>query len=546
MELVQFTDQTIWIGLADSIPPTASTFSPADEATSVAIASNIVVTFSEAIAKGTGNIVLKTAAGATVATYDAATSSNLSIAGSTLTINPTADLSPDTAYKVEFAAGSVKDLAGNAFAGTASYNFTTIATADTTAPTVTTFSPADEATGVAVGSNIVVTFSEAIAKGTGNIVLKTTTGSVVATYDAASSSNLAISGSTLTINPTADLSADTAYSVEFAAGSVKDQAGNAYAGSTSYNFTTASSNTPPIPTPSKDAQFVVLQPSSPSIVGAGVGDDTYLISGSMISPGKAITISDASGANSIQFASGLSIASSQVTSSALKLTLTNGATVTVLGANAFTYDVAANSTAGLNNTDTSFTNFVSSTLGTSIPSSGVGSGGSVAIGAVPAASLLASTTVGNDFVILQYASPSIVGAGMGNDTYLISGAMLPAGTALTISDASGSNSIQLAPGLSITGSQVAASALKLTLSTGATVTVLGANAFTYDIGGNTTAGIDQTDVSFATLVQATLGTSIPASGISTGGAVVIGGAAGTDTAAAIALIGVTASELQLV
>jgi hypothetical protein len=93
----------------------------------VGVGSNIVVTFSEAIAKGTGNIVLKTVAGVTVATYDAATSSNLSISGRTLTLNPTADLSINTAYKVEFAANSFKDLAGNGFAGTTSYNFTTTA-----------------------------------------------------------------------------------------------------------------------------------------------------------------------------------------------------------------------------------------------------------------------------------------------------------------------------------------------------------------------------------------------------------------------------------
>ena len=53
---------------ADSIAPTATNFSPADETTGVAVGSNIVVTFSEAIDRGTGNIVLKTAAGATVAT----------------------------------------------------------------------------------------------------------------------------------------------------------------------------------------------------------------------------------------------------------------------------------------------------------------------------------------------------------------------------------------------------------------------------------------------------------------------------------------------
>lgn len=277
---------------------------------------------------------------------------------------------------------------------------------------------------------------------------------------------------------------------------------------------------------SKDAQFLVLQPSSPSIVGAGVGDDTYLISGSMIPAGKNLTISDAIGTNSIQLAPGLGITSSQVASNALKMTLNNGSTVTVLGANAFTYDVGGNTTAGANAADVSYASFVSGTLGTTVPASGIANGGSLVINSAATASLLASTAPGNDFVTLQYASPSIVGAGVGNDTYLISSAMLPAGANLTISDAIGSNSIQLAPGLSIASSQVASTALKLTLNSGATVTVLGANNFTYDIGGNTTAGIDQADVSYATLVQNTLGATVPTSGISTGGAVVIGGTGG--------------------
>ncbi len=225
-------------GLTDTMPPIVASLSPVNGATGVVIAENIIVTFSEAISRGTGSVVLKTAAGITVATYNAATSSNLSISGSTLTINPTADLAYSTGYKVEFAAGSIKDIAGNSYAGTSSYNFTTAAAPDTTAPSVTTFSPADEATGIAIGSNIVVTFNEAISRGTGSIVLKTAAGITVATYDAATSGNLTISGSTLTINPSSDLANSKGYKVEFATGTIKDVAGNNYAGTTSYNFTT--------------------------------------------------------------------------------------------------------------------------------------------------------------------------------------------------------------------------------------------------------------------------------------------------------------------
>jgi hypothetical protein len=108
----------------DPNPPTAS-FSLADEATGVAIDANIIMYFNESIERGAESISLKTGPGSVIATYDAANSNNLSISGSALTSNPKADLSYFIGYKVEFAAGSIKDLAGNNFAGTSDYNFNT-------------------------------------------------------------------------------------------------------------------------------------------------------------------------------------------------------------------------------------------------------------------------------------------------------------------------------------------------------------------------------------------------------------------------------------
>ncbi len=133
-ERLSFADRVVALAGLDTTAPTVTKFSPSDEATGIAIGSNIVLSFSEAIAKGAGNIVLKTAAGVVVTTYAAASSANLSISGNTLTIDPSADLSHSTAYSVEFAAGSIKDLAGNNYAGTTTYNFTTAAVPDTIAP----------------------------------------------------------------------------------------------------------------------------------------------------------------------------------------------------------------------------------------------------------------------------------------------------------------------------------------------------------------------------------------------------------------------------
>lgn len=131
VELFRFTDVLVSaadILALDAQAPFVTSLLPADEASGVEVGADIVLSFSEAIQRGSGAIVLKTAAGAIVAIYDAATSANLSIMGNTLTLNPSADLDYSTDYKVEFAVGSVRDLAGNPYGGTTSYNFSTVAT----------------------------------------------------------------------------------------------------------------------------------------------------------------------------------------------------------------------------------------------------------------------------------------------------------------------------------------------------------------------------------------------------------------------------------
>ncbi|MGB8689113.1 MAG: Ig-like domain-containing protein, partial [Microcoleus sp.] len=169
---------------------------------------------------------------------------NVTVSGSTVTVNPTADLAQGTGYYVEIAAGAIKDLAGNNYAGTTgatTWNFTT---ADTTAPTVTTFTPVNNATTVAVTANAVVAFSEAVQKGTGNIVIKKVSDNSVVETINVTSTNVTISGSTVTIDPTNNLADNTQYYVEIATSAIKDLAGNNYSGitnTTDWNFTNTDS-----------------------------------------------------------------------------------------------------------------------------------------------------------------------------------------------------------------------------------------------------------------------------------------------------------------
>lgn len=148
---------------------------------------------------------------------------------------------------------------------------------DMTAPAVSTFNPTDESFGVSLGANLVVTFSEAVQRGSGNITLTNAAGALIATYDAAVSSNLSITGSTLTINPTSDLSYSTGYKLEFASGSIKDLAGNNYAGSTDYNFTTLA-NTPDQTFTGSSGNESFISSSGNDTINGGSGIDTAVYS----------------------------------------------------------------------------------------------------------------------------------------------------------------------------------------------------------------------------------------------------------------------------
>lgn len=129
VEYLRFADMVYRVSgvPVDVTAPTVGLFTPADGASAVLAGSNIVVTFSETIARGSGIIQIRagSAGGALIESFDAATSSRLSLSGTALTIDPTNDLANSTVYFVTFAEGSVIDLAGNPYAGTNIYDFTT-------------------------------------------------------------------------------------------------------------------------------------------------------------------------------------------------------------------------------------------------------------------------------------------------------------------------------------------------------------------------------------------------------------------------------------
>ena len=120
----------------------------------------------------------------------------------------------------------VSDAAGNSATTTPPI----LVTVDTTAPTLVSSSPADNAMDVAVSSDIVLTFSEAVALNNASIQIGHSAGITTST-----------SGNTITLHPTDGLLGASSYTVRISAGSLLDAAGNAYAGlldDTTLNFST--------------------------------------------------------------------------------------------------------------------------------------------------------------------------------------------------------------------------------------------------------------------------------------------------------------------
>ena len=112
---------------------------------------------------------------------------------------------------------------------------------DVTPPTVTTLTPADNATNVSTTTNLQILFNEPVAKGTGNILIKKVSdNSTVQTIDVNTASVTISPSTTATISINSLLNASDYY-IEIAAGAFTDIALNNFAGisgATTWNFTT--------------------------------------------------------------------------------------------------------------------------------------------------------------------------------------------------------------------------------------------------------------------------------------------------------------------
>jgi len=226
---------------ADVTPPAVLAITPAANATSVAVNSKATVTFSEVMDASTiSNSTF------TLKQGSASVSGSVAYSGTTATFTPSSALVGNTFYTCTLTTGA-KDVSGNALSANYSWSFTTAVPSDVTPPNVTSVTPANSTTSVALNSIITAVFSEAM-----NPAMMNTSTFTVKQGTTIVAGAVTYAGTTATFTPSSALAGNTLYNCTISTG-VKDIAGNAMASAYSWSFTTVA----PVPSGKSFAADIV-------------------------------------------------------------------------------------------------------------------------------------------------------------------------------------------------------------------------------------------------------------------------------------------------
>lgn len=249
--------------------PTVTSTDPLNAETGVPINKKIAAVFSEGMDPLTITstvFTLKTAAGTIVP-------GTVTYVGFTAGFQASSNLAVNTLYTATITTGA-KDLTGNPLAGNYTWTFTTGASADTTAPSVTSTNPAPAETGVALNKKISVLFSEGMAPTT----ITNTTFTMAGPGTTPVPGTVTLVGQTANFTPTTNLSASTLYTATVSKG-VKDLAGNALSVAFTWTFTTGATVDSTKPTvastdPANGATGVALNKTIAAVFSEGMNPAT--------------------------------------------------------------------------------------------------------------------------------------------------------------------------------------------------------------------------------------------------------------------------------
>jgi hypothetical protein len=224
--------------VVDGVAPTISGSTPADDATDVHELANLQLSFSENVSAGSGWIQLHRADGTLLESFDAASGTgsaggSVAFSGTTVTLNPFADLTSSTGYYLTTASTAIRDAAGNAFAGISEPTTLNFSTGDSIAPAVSGISSStgNGTYGAGAVISLTIRFSEAVtvtfSGGVPSLLLETGATDRPASYVSGSGSNtLSFAYTVQSGDSAADLDVTSSTALLVNGGSIRDAAGN--------------------------------------------------------------------------------------------------------------------------------------------------------------------------------------------------------------------------------------------------------------------------------------------------------------------------------
>ncbi|MCV9386493.1 Ig-like domain-containing protein [Reichenbachiella ulvae] len=232
----------------DCAPPKPISQSPARNAVDVAVDEVFTVTYDETISVGAGAIIAVVAIDGTASFFMTESQTDeVTITSNTVTFDFANDLSYSTNYRITMS--NIEDANGNK-ENLVVWEFTTEEEPDSTPPTIVSFDPIDNSTGVAIDADLVVTFDEPIQAGDGYVRVRlkvNTSSTVLAGRPQYETDQFTIDGNNLTIHLANYTNFAPAYDIEYFVTienrAVSDLAGNDFAGFTdteTWTFTTES------------------------------------------------------------------------------------------------------------------------------------------------------------------------------------------------------------------------------------------------------------------------------------------------------------------
>jgi uncharacterized repeat protein (TIGR02059 family) len=216
--------------------------SPANQATGVSVDTDLMLIFDEEVTRGTGSAAVtirRVDNNSVVETFETATSNRVSISSNVVTIDPSAELHPNTGYYVIVDAGAFRNARGENFAGlnsATSWRFETAAK-DQTPPSLL-----QKPAAVQTGRPITLTFSEPVYAASGVITIANVSDAADIRTIAVTSGEVSGSGTaTITILPSNPLKAGQTYKITLPNTAFEDFAGNRLTGTIEWNVTVSGS-----------------------------------------------------------------------------------------------------------------------------------------------------------------------------------------------------------------------------------------------------------------------------------------------------------------